>query len=66
MHGIASGELLGGDRVDHDVETRTEQEVQRVVRMARVDGLEAGGRTGAADQLADRVARQLVGTGVDG
>lgn len=62
----AAGESLGGDGVDHEVEITTEQDVRRVVRMARVDGLEAGGRTGPADELADLIARQLVGTGVDG
>jgi len=60
------GESLGGDGVDQEVEATIEQDVQRVVRMARVDGLEAGGRTRLADELADRIARQLIGLGLDG
>lgn len=57
---------LGDAVAADDIAAAAEQALTPVLYMARADGLEAGGRTGLADELADRVARQLVNGGTDG
>ena len=59
-----AAEALGGD--GDDSATIAGQDVLRVVRMARADGLDAAGRYGTADAMADRVAATIVGADVDG
>ena len=59
-----AAEALGGE--GEDSATIAGRDVHRVVRMARADGLDAAGRYGAANAMADRVAATIVGEGVDG
>ena len=61
----AAAELLG-DVLDDRAIAGAEQDVQRVVRMARTDGLDAAGHVRAADAMADGIARTSVIGGTDG
>jgi hypothetical protein len=54
----AAAESLG-DGVAADDLAAAEQDVERVVRMARADGLDAGGRIRAATEVASRVLAHL-------
>ena len=59
----AVADIAGGDA---EVMAMAAQDVERVARMARADGLDAVGRHGAANEMADRVAATSMGEGADG